>query len=221
MTEGDSPPPPPPLAPEPPPAPVPAPAPAPLVPRWPVARLRQVGSGLWGLAAVLALVGTFAPLIELRSVRQQLVITTWGSGGNPLGANYPAFGVPIVVVAALLLVAAGLGLTSTRLHPASGAVLASRLIGTGSAGGLAAATSTLYLFTTLFQNDSLPDGSISFHTGLGMWLLIGASVVALGAIALMLIPRVAQYDPDPETPPMGIPVVRVLEPEFDETEPKA
>jgi hypothetical protein len=57
------------------------------------------------------------------------------------------------------------------------------------------------------------------QTGLGMWLLIAASVVGLAATVLMLVPKVHERL-EPETPPMGIPVVRVLEPEFDEPEPE-
>ncbi|GAB3905418.1 hypothetical protein GCM10029964_100640 [Kibdelosporangium lantanae] len=129
---------------------------------------------------------------------------------------FPEMGVPVVVGAVVLVVAALLALTSTRLHPASAAVLASRLLGVGATGLAIGATAIIYLAMSV--NVDRSDASFQVNLGLGIWLLVAASVVGLVGMVLMLVPRVEQRV-EPETPPMGVPVVRVLEPEFDEPEP--
>jgi hypothetical protein len=184
---------------------------------WPVARLRQFGGFAWIIAAGFAVGGTFAPLIEAPALK--LVVNTWGSNEEALVApdSFPELGIPIVVGVVALVVAAVLALTSTRLHPASAAVLASRLLGVGAAGLTIGATATVYLAMSV--NLSRSDSTLQVNVGLGMWLLVAASIVGLVGMVLMLVPRVEQRV-EPETPPMGVPVVRVLEPEFDEPEPE-
>lgn len=184
---------------------------------WPVARLRQFAGGAWIIAAGLAVGGTFAPLIEQHARNSSVEITAWGatadSGPVP---DFPDFGIPVVIGAVILVAAALLAMTSTRLHPASGAVLAARLLGTAATGITIGCAVTLYLLTTLFQrgNGDLT-GDQAILTGLGAWLLIAAAVVGVVGSILVLVPKVEQRL-EPETPPMGIPIVRVLEPEFDE-----
>lgn len=194
---------------------------------WPVARLRQIGSAGWILAAALAVVGSFLPLYEQDfGIRNGFSVTMWGfTVTDPEdsigGLSFPSIGVPLVV-GVVLLVAAGLfGLTSTRLHPASGPVLASRLLGTGGTGLLVGTALVTLLFTEAFEGapDNAPTG-FSKATGFGSWLLLAAMLVSVTAIVLMLVPRLARRGDEPETPPMGIPVVRVLEPEYEETDPK-
>ncbi|RSM72799.1 hypothetical protein DMH04_41985 [Kibdelosporangium aridum] len=192
---------------------------------WPVARLRLMGSGLWILAGALAVLGSFLPLVE-HSVRQaptstrgeELRVTLWGltttsSANDP----FPQFGIPVVIAAVLLAAAAVLGLTSTRLHPASGPVLAARLIGTAGTGLLIGAIAQPLALFRVFSDESFlgpffePDAP-----GLGTWLLLVSCLLGITAIVLMLVPKIAKRGEEPETPPMGIPVVRVLEPEYDE-----
>lgn len=184
---------------------------------WPVARLRQFGGFAWIIAAGFAVGGTFAPLIEAPVLK--LTVNAWGTNREaPVAPDtFPQLGIPIVVGAVVLVVAALLALTSTRLHPASAAVLASRLLGVGAAGLTIGATATVYL--ALSMNVDRSDSSLQVNFGLGMWLLVAASVVGLVGMVLLLVPRVEQRV-EPETPPMGVPIVRVLEPEFDEPEPE-
>jgi hypothetical protein len=75
----------------------------------------------------------------------------------------------------------------------------------------------VYLFMSV--NVSKSDSSFRVNFGLGIWLLVAASVIGLVGMVLMLVPHVEQRV-EPETPPMGVPIVRVLEPEFDEPEPE-
>lgn len=183
--------------------------------RWPINRLRLYGGGVWVLAAGLAVGGTFAPLFELRSGRENAVVSAWGSDDEAGVDYFPDFGVPIIVGVVFIAIAAVLAMTSTRLHPASAPVLGARLLGTGAAGLLIGTTVTLYLVKVLFE-DATRGRNNSVISGLGMWLLIASAVVGVAGTVLMLIPKTGRPDPDPETPPMGIPIVRVLEPEYDE-----
>jgi len=194
---------------------------------WPVARLRQIGSAGWIAAGALAIVGSFLPLFEQNfGIRNSFSITVWGFASDGIGEpgenlGFPAIGVPLVI-GVVLLVAAGLfGLASTRLHPASAPVLAARLLGTGGTGLLAGSVSVILLFTTALEGtpDDAPNG-YSKVTGFGSWLLMASVLVAVAAIVLVLVPRLARRGEEPETPAMGIPVVRVLEPEYEETDPK-
>jgi multisubunit Na+/H+ antiporter MnhB subunit len=184
---------------------------------WPVARLRQFGGLAWIIAAGLAVGGTFAPLIEAPVL--SMTVNAWGpdKGASAASDVFPQLGIPIVVGAVVLVVAALLALTSTRLHPASAAVLASRLLGVGATGLTAGATATVYLAMSV--NVDRNETGLQVTLGLGMWLLVAASVVGLVGMVLTLVPRVEQRV-EPETPPMGVPVVRVLDPEFDEPEPE-
>jgi hypothetical protein len=182
--------------------------------RWPMNRLRFYGGGAWIIVAALAVGGTFAPLFAIRTGRDNVEVTAWGAASDAGIDFFPDFGIPVVVGAVLAVIAAVLALTSARLHPASAPVLGARLLGTGATGVVIGTTANLYLLTELFENAN-PGRNNSVASGLGMWLLIAASVVGIVGTVLMLVPKPGRYDPDPETPPMGIPVVRVLEPEFD------
>lgn len=191
-------------------------------PLWPVAKLRLYGAIAWLVAAGFGVWGTFAPLYEQNFGRQEFVFTAWSIEGEDAGPSesQPEFGIPIIVAVVLLIIATGLALASTRAHPASAPVLAARVIGAGGAGALAATTATLLIFFDAFFGSLPSTAQATAGFGLGMWLLVGSSVVGIAAIVLMLVPRIKQRV-EPETPPMGIPVVRVLEPEYDEPEFKA
>jgi hypothetical protein len=194
---------------------------------WPVARLRQIGGGAWIGAAALAAVGSFLPLVEQHfGPTSSFTVSIWGYTSDSDqevqdAIGFPPLGAALMIGAVLLLAAGLLGLASTRLHPASGPVLASRLIGTGAIGLVVGTGTTTFLSLQVF--DGTPDGAPADYTrvvGFGAWMLVGSMVVGLAAIALMLVPRLGKRGEEPETPPMGIPVVRVLEPEYEETDPK-
>jgi hypothetical protein len=186
--------------------------------RWPMNRLRLYGGGAWVIAAGSAAGSTFAPLFQLRTGQEVAEVTAWGTSVDTGIDFFPDFGIPIVVGAVLAVISAVLAVTSTRLHPASAPVLASRLLGTGAAGIVIGCTANMYLLKVLFE-DATPGRNNAVTSGLGMWLMIASSVLGVAGTVLMLIPKPGRFDPDPETPPMGIPVVRVLEPEFDPQPP--
>jgi hypothetical protein len=180
---------------------------------WPPARLRVIGSGLWLAAAGLTVVGSFMPLV----IQREFTVSSWGIESDTApNSDFPPLGIPLVVSAALLVVAGGLGLMSTRRHPASAAVLAARLLGTAGVAGIVAVTVIFIMLFGIFQERDVDiPAQFGSTIGLGVWLLLGACALAIAAIALMLIPKIATRT-EPETPSMGIPVVRVLDLEFDE-----
>ncbi|CAM3500300.1 hypothetical protein KIPE111705_11375 [Kibdelosporangium persicum] len=194
---------------------------------WPVARLRQIGSGVWLFAGALAIFGTFMPLLEQSRgpSRPALSVTVWGlEGSQASSANvFPPVGIAVVVGVVMVVVAALLGLTSTRQHPANAPVLAARLIGTGGTGLLLGSLIQIFLFFRVFDQEEADPTFSEFapttSTGLGSWLLLASAVLAVAAVVLMLVPKIAKRGQEPDTPPMGIPVVRVLEPEYDEQTP--
>ncbi|MBP2324144.1 hypothetical protein JOF56_004529 [Kibdelosporangium banguiense] len=194
---------------------------------WPVARLRQIGSGAWIGAAALAVIGTFLPLLERHfGPTNSYLITVWGYvSANELdlqeAERFVPMGVPLLIGVVLLVAAGLLGLASTRLHPASGAVLASRLLGTGAAGLVAGSSTIIFIVVGVFDGtpSDAPPGYAN-ATGFGSWLLTGSMAISFAAIALMLVPKLSPRGEEPETPAMGIPVVRVLDPEYEETDPK-
>ncbi len=194
---------------------------------WPVARLRQIGGAAWIGAAALAAVGSFLPLSEQHfGPSNSYTVSVWGYASDSTEAlqenlEFPPMGVSLMIGVFLLAAAGLLSLASTRLHPASGAVLAARMIGTGATGLIAGTGTTVMLALNVFKGT--PDGAPADYSrvvGFGTWLLIGSMVVGSAAIALMLVPRLGRRGEEPETPPMGIPIVRVLEPEYEETDPK-
>ncbi|MCE7001274.1 hypothetical protein LWC34_00225 [Kibdelosporangium philippinense] len=194
--------------------------------QWPVARLRVMGSGLWILAGALAVFGSFLPLTQEDRIRvtpsetTELNLTLWGLTGSD-GSNgadmFPQVGVAVVVSVVVLVISGLLGLFSRRLHPATGPVLAARLIGTGGTGLLIGSVVQPLLVFRIFDSQSILSGyGVTVSPGIGTWLLILGCVLSVAAIVLMLVPKIAKRGEEPETPPMGIPVVRVLEPEYDE-----
>jgi hypothetical protein len=179
---------------------------------WPVARLRVIGGLVWLVAGLVGLAGSFLPLVVQKFT---------GGDASMIDTReyYPPHGITVVAAAVLLVGATLLALASSRLHPASGPVLASRLLGVGGTGLLVASTAQLILANWAFVDiPGTPDAEYSRHAGLGTWLLIVSSALAIGAIVPMLVPRLGKRGEEPETPPMGIPVVRVLEPETDPNE---
>lgn len=195
---------------------------------WPVARLRQIGGGAWLGAAALAAVGSFLPLNEQHyGPTNSYTVSVWGYASDNAEVDlqdsleFPPMGVPLMIGVVLLIAAGLLSLASTRLHPASAPVLAARMAGTGATGLVIGTTTVVFMALRVFEGS--PDGAPDAYSrviGFGAWLLIGSMLIAIAAIALMLVPRLGRRGEEPETPPMGIPIVRVLEPEYEETDPK-
>ncbi|MEV4316512.1 hypothetical protein [Actinocrispum sp. NPDC049592] len=168
--------------------------------------MTRFAGAAWLLPAVLAVAGAFVPYLELRVGNQQATLhsarqTTLLPGDVPQSHFY---WVVLLAGAVLLAVAGALTLRGTALGTA-------RLIGTGGAGLVLGTAVVLLIDVTRFV--VLADSAA--HIEAGTWLLAVAALLPVAGIALTRPPRTPD---DVPTPPMGIPVVRVLEPDYEEHE---
>ncbi|MGW3967405.1 hypothetical protein ACWED2_46845 [Amycolatopsis sp. NPDC005003] len=179
---------------------------------------------LSALAAGLTVAGTFLPLLHLEQpTGAPSEVITWVIGAWRTRFRFPGqdevdspsspVGAPLLLGAAILLVAAVLGIRkrgrAAGLTTLGGAAF---LLGAVCTAGVQAAT-------RLFEDDPV---EAETTLGAGLWLLIAAVLVAAAAAALSFRasggtpdwadPTVAYADT--ETPPSGV-VITVLPPERD------
>jgi hypothetical protein len=177
------------------------------------------------VAGVVAVVGTFLPLYWEGSYngdgRRQAVMSSWKLefayttpevDGEPWQS--PQFGVPIVLAAVLLAVAAALVLLPESQR------LAARYLGVAATGlliGSVAATGSFVASAVGYEH-------FAGGLGEGTWMLAAAAVVAVAGVVLIHSRRAeprpegpAVYrvdddaDEDVDTPPFGIPVVEIAQ----------
>ncbi|WP_033441665.1 hypothetical protein [Saccharothrix sp. NRRL B-16314] len=190
---------------------------------------RLFGAVLLLVAGVAAVVGTFLPLywqgapvgtmeprgvvsswkVEFQNVRSEFVdVTPW---------KVPQFGVPIVLAAVLLVVAAVLVLLPEHQR------LAARYTAVGATGVLAGSVAATGAFVVSVVGNTPPaddSGARSGGAGEGVLVLVAAALVALVGVVLIhgrraesrpggpVVYRVDDGgDEDLDTPPYGIPVV--------------
>jgi len=181
-----------------------------------VKRLAGVTALLAG--AVLTATGSTGSLYETTRIdsgyRSGYRMTLWGGeyttpeGATEVGDVPILFGVPAVVAAVLLVVAAVLVLATRRLP--AGVALGARVGAVVAAGLLVGAVWTVGQMVRAATEESDPVGGTLVATaGTGMWLLIAAAVVAVaGALLVQQRPEVPAYQPldddDTDTPPMGV-----------------
>jgi hypothetical protein len=193
------------------------------------ALLRPTAAVLLFAAAIATLFGTFLDLFAGRILfrgeeRVALVISAWDASATERGAaaeagGVPANGAPLVVAAAILLVAAVVGVLAAAAPGAPRIVRAS---------GLLAPVATAFLIGTVwtvgmevanwvgsFRPVETPAtaGSVraEVNVGNGFWLLLGGATAAVAATVVVwwagLAGRVRSRREEPETPRYGFPVV--------------
>lgn len=192
----------------------------------PVAVPRLVAAGLFVLAAVLAMAGSFAAFSVYRfeselAPASTTTTTGWGSFEEPVPAEpLPApkilYGIPLVVAAVLALVVALLLVLSARRAQEPGAV---RSLGVGSGGLLIGVVSVIWLqLVTIARNvaeaaqpgDEDAGFRTSYQIGAGGYLILVAALLALAAAVLLLVPR--RGSPAPAAAPPGTPMYPALGP---------
>jgi hypothetical protein len=196
---------------------------------------RPVGPVLCVAAAVLTLVGSLQALYSTGyryggELGYAFTITGWGLrndapvGFGEVGSSeaVPPNGAPLAVAALVLLVAAVLGVRTApwagnaRIAAASGpvAVIGAALlvgvvgtVGMQELGWLGAAERA----RAMSDIPGAPELSVEASVGVGFWLLVVASVLAVAA-ALLTSRRapVGAAREEPDTPVLGIPVVTRL-----------
>ncbi|TLW94473.1 hypothetical protein FFT09_00795 [Saccharomonospora piscinae] len=182
------------------------------------ARLRPVlAAGACVVAAALTVLGTFLPLFRgelsaLGSVQFDLAITAWGFDTNaPVQEGGVANnGIPLSVAAALLLVAAVLvAVPALRRRPTPMGRLACGMSAAFLAGITVAVVmqslSWLETFRATGDTGAVPEVGLETGLGAGLWLLVGATVLALAAVWLAPPPGASTADREPITPRYGFP----------------
>ncbi len=199
--------------------------------------LRPAGALLSFGASLLTLLGSFATLLTGELLvegepRLSVIVTSWEMRSDETGATQlfgtdaadapvPMTGAPLMFAAAVLLISALVGLFAAASPGSAGVV---RLSGIASAVGAALLLGTvwtigmeeLYWKKTFesFGGGQDPGITISFSTGPGFWLLVGAVALAIGAAAVSwLAERVTRpvwVREEPDTPRFGVPVVMRL-----------
>ncbi len=189
---------------------------------------RTLGVVLAVVAAALAVVGTFLPFswiglgldLEERN-RFGFTTTGWSTitepadmGGIGTAAQY---GVPIVIAAVLLLVAAALVFLPAHQR------VAARYTAIGATGVLAGSVWTTFMVVsaTLTPGGFDTRATVEYRWGAGVWLLVASVVVAVAATVFLharpplpapagpVVHRIDGddgVDGDTDTPPFGVPV---------------
>lgn len=208
---------------------------------------RLLGAALLVVAAVVAVVGTFLPLFtqggESPGSRPVISSTSWEYvfSNVPEGLDFgdlqsPQYGVPIVVAALLLGVAAALVFLPESQR------LASRYLAIGGTGLLAGAVwgAAATVVSTVGNASRNGSGDFGARAGEGIVVLGASVVIAVVGVVLLhgrrsqprpegpVVYRVdeAGTDDDTDTPPFGFPapeveVARLPEPEPDRRAPDA
>ncbi|HET9144000.1 hypothetical protein [Actinophytocola sp.] len=151
-------------------------------------RMRVLGALSCVAAAALTMIATFQPLVTARLDRTFISVTSWaqrvelnGSAVDP-EVQVPEYGLALTLAAALLFVAALLGLRAARSAGLTAVVAAAFLSGTAAALGL---QQRWWLEGLLGGPDpDLPPGTLANYwsrTGAGLWTLLAATGLAIVA----------------------------------------
>lgn len=179
---------------------------------------RDVGVALLFVAGVIAAVATFLPLFSVGTPlggddRFGFTTTGWATTSEPAGLGWlggsAQYGVPLVIAAVLLLVAAALAFLPEPQRQAAryAAVVATGLL----AGSVWTTAMVVAAWLTPVEDVST---TMEYKTGAGLWLLVAAVLVAVVGTVFLLRRGVPEPEgavvhvvvDDTDTPPMGIQV---------------
>ena len=183
---------------------------------------RGTGVVLLFVAGATAVVATFLPLCFIGTsltgdARFGFTMTSWATTSEPAGLAWlgasAQYGVPVVIAAVLLVVAAALAFLAEPQRQAS------RDTAVAATGLLAGAVWTTVMAVVAWLTPPVSDvrTSMEYETGAGLWVLVASVVVAvLGTVFLLRRGEVVVeeegpvvrvlVDPDTDTPPLGIQV---------------
>ncbi|CAL9383189.1 hypothetical protein SUDANB95_01099 [Actinosynnema sp. ALI-1.44] len=180
---------------------------------------RGLGVGLLSVAGVTAAVATFLPLFSVGTPlggddRFGFITTGWVTTSEPAGLGWlggsAQYGVPLVIAAVLLLVAAALAFLP---EPQRQAARYAAVVATGL---LAGSVWTTAMVVAAWLTPPVEDVSttMEYKTGAGLWLLVAAVLVAVVGTVFLLRRGVPEPEgavvhvvvDDTDTPPMGIQV---------------
>jgi hypothetical protein len=162
-------------------------------------------AGIFGaLAAVLVVIGSFLPQTTFEQIvggktESSQTISAWSRsfGVEPdaeaqkfyENTHVAHYGIPLSVAAAVLLVGAGLAFAGARRSAGPGVRSGARTALLTGGAGVAAAVWMLGMDVSATLSYESDADSIKSHyaTGTGFWLLLGAGVLALAALAFALL----------------------------------
>ncbi|MFI9817984.1 hypothetical protein [Saccharothrix variisporea] len=181
---------------------------------------RGTGVVLLFVAGITAAVATFLPLCFVGTAlggddRFGFTMTSWATTSEPAGLVWlggsAQYGVPVVIAAVLLVVAAALVFLPEPQRQAA------RYTAVAATALLAGAVWTTVMAVAAWLTPPVTDvrTSIEYETGAGVWVLVASVVVAVVGTVFLLrrsepvaeapVVRVL-VDPDTDTPPLGIQV---------------
>jgi hypothetical protein len=201
---------------------------------------RLLGAGLLLLAGVTAVVATFLPLYwqgsDFGDSRLGFTTTAWevttDTGSidvDVMLGRSPQYGVPIVIAALLLVLAAALVLLPEHQR------LVARYTAIGGTGLLVGSvwTTGMVVAASVSTNPDSDLRNYREHVGAGTWVLVASAVVAVVGAVLVHARRVEPSTGGPvvyrvedgedgdgdetETPPFGVPVASVEVAQIPET----
>ncbi|GAA0264317.1 hypothetical protein GCM10010492_76690 [Saccharothrix mutabilis subsp. mutabilis] len=180
---------------------------------------RGLGVGLLSVAGVTAAVATFLPLYSVGTSlggadRFGFTTTGWATTSEPAGlarlGGSVQYGVPLVIAAVLLLVAAALAFLR---EPQRQAARYAAVVATGL---LAGSVWTTAMVVAVWLTPPVEDArtTLEYKTGAGLWSLVAAVLVAVVGTVFLLRRGVPEPEgavvhavvDDTDTPPMGIQV---------------
>lgn len=183
---------------------------------------RGTGVVLLFVAGTTAAVATFLPLCFVGTSlggddRFGFTMTSWTTTSEPAGLAWlgasAQYGVPVVIAAVLLVVAAALVFLPEPQRQAA------RYTAVAATALLAGSVWTTVMAVVAWLTPPVSDvrTSVEYETGAGVWVLVASVVIAVAGTVFLLRrgePVVAPegpgvrvlVDPDTDTPPMGIQV---------------
>ncbi|MFG1641481.1 hypothetical protein ACGFMK_14440 [Amycolatopsis sp. NPDC049252] len=182
----------------------PPPMPRPQPPADPGGLFRLLAGIFGALAAVLVVVGSFLPQTTFEQIvsgktESSQTISAWSrSFGVEPGADAQKFyenthvahyGIPLSVAAVILLAGAVLAFVGARRSASPGLRSGARTALLVGGAGVAAAVWMLGMDVSATLSYESDDDSIKSHysTGTGFWMLLGAGVLAVAALAFALL----------------------------------
>lgn len=163
-------------------------------------RLRFVAAGCTGVAAFLALAGSFLPLytgsVALAGQEASLAVTGWGldvDQGEPYGA-VPTSGYLLVFATGLLIAATVLCGMAALPAATPGTPRAAGLVTVAAVAFLTGAVWAIGMEVAGYAESFRPIGAAAFNEeattehgpGIGIWLLVAAVVIAVAGMVLVL-----------------------------------
>lgn len=162
----------------------------------PVVRTRLFGAAAALAAAVLAVVGSFLPLVsgELSLIggpAARISVTGWevtAGGATPSAGHVAENGIPLTIAAALLGIAVLMIIAAAQRAAPAAVGFAALLAGSVAAAFLVGVLATVAVQVVNLRGTIQAADGASAALGAGFWLVLAAGVLASAAVVLIALP---------------------------------